>query len=72
MSKEAIELLRILREETQSRDVLARCDAEIERLSKPKAIIGLDLARPGSDRSVFYVWPSYNKQIFEMTVVEIE
>ena len=56
MSKEAIELLRILREETQSRDVLARCDAEIERLNSTKPYIGIDYARPNSDRSIFYEW----------------
>ena len=35
MTTETIALLTILRNETQSRDVRKRCDAEIERLSQP-------------------------------------
>ena len=37
MSTETIALLTILRDETQSRAVHARCVAEIERLGKPPA-----------------------------------
>ena len=61
MTTETIALLTILRDETQSRDVLARCDAEIARLAQPvtpravlNAWVGIDwdaLVRPAVDKT---------------------
>lgn len=49
MTTETIALLTILRDETQSRDVLARCDAEIARLAQPVTPRAVSNAPKGND-----------------------
>ena len=49
MTTETIALLTILRDETQSRDVLKRCNAEIARL-----------AQPVTPRAVLNAWQTIN------------
>ena len=55
MSKETIELLKILKDETQSRSVFDRCDAVIARLESPptpREVLSMWKAAANSDNYV--------------------
>ena len=66
MSTETIALLTILRDETQSRDVLERCDAEIGRLAAPIASVTIPAGVLSVNDAVSWTFCNSGSNVFQV------
>ena len=68
MTTETIALLTILRDETQSRDVHARCVAEIGKLEFQQSMLSEAIVRIERQQKFQAVYPEYTKRTGVLTL----